>query len=123
MDKDFTAFGPWIKAMSLAAKIHEVTRGFPKDEHFGVTMQMRKAARSVAANIAEGFGRYTYPDKMHKYVQARGELIELMSDVYYSQHVGYITVEKREELMNDCREVQKLLNALIMKMQSLEKAS
>ncbi|MFH0770675.1 MAG: four helix bundle protein [Candidatus Peregrinibacteria bacterium] len=120
MDKDFTTFGPWQKAMALALKIHDVTKGFPKEELYGVTAQLRRAILSVAANIAEGFGRYTYADKMHKYVQSRGELTEVMSFLYYCNGVGYLSDVRHQALLSDCREVQRLLNALITKMGHLK---
>ncbi|MDD4287367.1 MAG: four helix bundle protein [Candidatus Peribacteraceae bacterium] len=122
MEKDFTMFGPWQKAMALAIKIHRVTREFPKEEMYGVTSQLRRAILSVAANIAEGFGRYTYADKMHKYVQARGELTEVMSFLYYCRGVDYLTSEQHDDLLQDCREVQRLVNSLITKMDQLNKA-
>ncbi|ALM09814.1 MAG TPA: four helix bundle protein [Candidatus Peribacter riflensis] len=120
MERDFTIFGPWQKAMALAISIHRATKEFPKDEQFGVTPQLRRAILSVAANIAEGFGRYTFADKMHKYVQARGELTEVMSFLYYCHKVDYLIENKHDELLRDCREVQRLLNALITKMDHLK---
>lgn len=115
-------FGPWQKAMALAIKIHSVIRGFPKDEMYGATSQLRRAILSVAANIAEGFGRYTYADKMHKYVQARGELTEVMSFLYYCLGVEYLTAEQQGDLLQDCREVQRFLNVLITKMNHMNNA-
>ena len=116
MDKDFTAFGPWKKAISLAIEIHRITKVFPADERYSVTSQLRRAALSVGANVAEGFGRFTRPDKAHKYIQARGELIEVMSFLYYCHAVGYLPDHEKENVLRECREVQKMLNALIMKM-------
>jgi len=116
MDKDFTAFGPWKKAISLAIEIHRVTKGFPADERYSVTSQLRRAALSVGANIAEGFGRFTRRDKAHKYVQARGELIEMMSFLYYCHAVHYLSEHENETLLGQCREIQKMLNVLIMRM-------
>ena len=117
---DFTQLEAWKKAMDLAGKIHDITSKFPKDELYGLVSQMRKAAVSVISNIAEGFGRYTYPDKKNKYVQSRGELVELMSQIYYSERVGYINNNQCQELIADCKEVQKLLNGLITKMKKLD---
>jgi four helix bundle protein len=87
MVHDFTSFDAWKKAMDLAESIHHLTCSFPKEEVYGITSQLRRAATSIAANIAEGFGRYTYADKMHKYVQARGELVEVMSFLHYAKRV------------------------------------
>lgn len=116
MVQAFTDLGVWQKAMELAVKVQGVTKGFPKDEIFGVVSQMRRAAVSVSANIAEGFGRYTYADKMHKYVQARGELVELMNFVHYCNRVGYLSQRQPDLLLADATDVYKMLNALIASM-------
>jgi len=105
--------------MDLAVKIHAITGKFPKEEIYGITSQMRNCASSVHANIAEGFGRQTAADKSHKYVQARGELIELQSHVHYSRRVGYIpSDELRDVLLSESFVVYKLINGLIRRMRS-----
>jgi four helix bundle protein len=117
--KDYTKLQAWSKAMDLAVKIQNAAKLFPSDERYALCDQMRRAALSVPANIAEGFGRFTYPDKHHKYIQARGELIELMTFLHYSRRVEYLQEESFSSLMLLCTEVHKLLNGLIAKMQSL----
>jgi four helix bundle protein len=79
---------------------------------------MRRASISIAANIAEGFGRFTYADKQHKYVQARGELVEVMTFIHYCKRVGYLDVDHCLSLLSHCDEVHKLLNALIKSMRN-----
>jgi four helix bundle protein len=120
MTTDFTHFDVWNKAMDLAVEVHHITKDFPKEEMYGVTSQMRRSAISVAANIAEGFGRYTYADKMHKYVQARGELIELMTFVHYCHRVEYLSPQEHATLLERCQDVRMMLNALISKMNKLQ---
>jgi four helix bundle protein len=117
---DFTKLEAWQRAMDLAERIHELTKSFPKTELYGLTDQMRRASLSVAANIAEGFGRYTYPDKLHKYVQARGELTEVMTFIHHSYRVQYMPVEKRDEFLALSYQVQKPLNGLITKMDQMQ---
>ncbi len=116
---DFTQLDVWNKAMDLAQNIHEITKTFPASELYGMTSQMRRASVSVGANIAEGFGRYTYPDKMHKYVQARGELIEVMTFLHHAYRISYINMEQKNQLLAQCADVHKMLNALISRMASL----
>ncbi|MFH1444196.1 MAG: four helix bundle protein [Candidatus Peregrinibacteria bacterium] len=123
MTNDFTQFDGWRKAMDLAVKIHHVTESFPKSERYGLVSQLRRASVSVAANIAEGFGRYSYPDKQYKYVLARGELVEVMTELIFSVRVSYLLKNQHEELHRDCVEVHKILNALITKMHSLSESS
>lgn len=117
---DFTQLEAWKQSMDLAVKIHEVTKSFPREEVYGVTSQLRRASLSIPANTAEGFGRFTYPDKMHKYVQARGELIEVMTFLHYCERVRYLTLELRDSLLVDCTQIHRLLNGLIAKMRELD---
>jgi four helix bundle protein len=115
MIHDFTQFDAWKKAMLLAERMHSMTRSFPKEELYGMTSQVRRASLSIAANIAEGFGRYTAADKKHKYVQARGELIEVMTFLHHAARVGYIDMRSRDEELFLCRDIHMMLNALISK--------
>ena len=119
---DFTQLEAWQKAMDLAVKIHAVTKAFPREEKYDLISQLRRAAVSITANIAEGFGKYTFADKRSKYIQARGELIEVMSSLHYSQRVGYISSPTLVELLEDCCMVQRLINGLITRMQELAEA-
>ncbi|MDD5751323.1 MAG: four helix bundle protein [Candidatus Peribacteraceae bacterium] len=123
MVNDFRQFQAWQKAMDLSVKIYRLTEGFPKCERFGLVSQLRRASVSVAANIAEGFGRYSFPDKQYKYVQARGELVEVMTELTLSSRVGYLEQDQNADLQNECGEVHKILNALISKMYTLTQAS
>lgn len=66
----------WQKAKGLALDIYRCTRRFPKDEIYGLTSQLRRAAISVPSNIAEGKGRHTRKDFVHFLYQARGSLLE-----------------------------------------------
>lgn len=113
----FTQMIVWQKAIELAGKIHDVTKSFPKSEQFELVSQMRRASFSVSSNIAEGFGRHTVPDKKHKYIQARGELIEVITGLYYCARVKYLSVQQKDELLALATEVHKMLNALITKVQ------
>jgi len=118
MPEDFTQCKAWLQAQDLAVLVYRITRTFSTEERYGLVQQMRRAAVSVAANIAEGFGRLTAPDKKHKYVQARGELIELMTFVYYSEKVGYITEQQCVVLISKARVTNKIICGLIAAMKS-----
>jgi len=118
MPDDFTQLRAWQHATELAEHIQKMTRSFPQHERYNLISQMRKAAVSVTANIAEGFGRYTFPDKKHKYVQARGELIELMNFLHYSTRVGYLTEKQRDDAVSLAIKTRKLINGLIKAMKA-----
>lgn len=118
---DFTQLEACKSAMDLTVEIHELTKKFPQSELYGLTSQIRRSSTSVPANIAEGFGRYTYADKKHKYVQARGELTETMTFIHLAERIKYISVEERSDYLQQCEHVHKLLNGLISAMGSSDK--
>ncbi len=103
----------WQRARFLTKQIYELTRSFPNDELFGISNQMRRAANSVGANIAEGFSRQSMPDKIHFYSMALGSLTELQSFLYTTMDVGYITEKQRTLVYNQSIETHKLITGLI----------
>ncbi len=88
----------WQKADELALRIYVATKLFPKDEMFSLTSQMRRAALSVPANIAEGYARFYAKEKSQFYNIARGSLTELEYYVDFSFRLGYLTKEKYNDL-------------------------
>ncbi len=75
--KDFTDLKVWQAGHTLAIDVYAITKTFPREKIYSLTDQMRRAAVSVTSNIAEGFGRNTYNDKVQFFYQAQGSLIEL----------------------------------------------
>lgn len=75
--QNFYELNAWKKAHELVLEIYKITKNFPKDELFGIISQLRRAACSIAANIAEGFERYHFNDKIRFYYQARGSVAEV----------------------------------------------
>ena len=88
-----------------------MTKTFPKDEMFAMTSQLRRAAYSVSANIAEGFGRKSKSDKLHFYTMAYGSLLEVKNFLYLSQKLDYIPEKVMGNIIDDVTTCQKLLNA------------
>ena len=111
--KEFNEMPVWKQAMELAVRIHKVTQGFPKKEDYGVTSQLRQAALSVSANIAEAFGRYHHADKLNFYYGSRGSLTETLSHLTYCLQVGYIHEPRFKELDFLIRTIWKELNKII----------
>lgn len=116
--KSFTDLKTWQEARLLVLLIYRATYQFPKSELFVLTSQMRRAAISIASNIAEGFGRFSYPDKIRFYNLAHGSLIELKNQIIISNDLGYIKNNK-ETIINKCNDVHYLLLALIKKSKNL----
>jgi four helix bundle protein len=75
--KDFKDLNTWREAHKLVLMIYGATKTFPREEIFSLTSQVRRAAISITSNIAEGFGRQGYKEKIQFYYFAQGSLIEL----------------------------------------------
>lgn len=80
----------WQLAVNLTTKVYKLTSSFPSEEKYGLIAQIRDAAVSIAANIAESFGRYHYKDKANFIYNTRGSLLETESHLLISQALGFI---------------------------------
>lgn len=103
----------WKKSRQLRIEIYELLKTFPADEKFRLVDQLKRASRSVTANIAEGHGRFHYLDNLKFCRNARGSLNEVMDHLICSSDEMMITGEQLDhlrELYNDCF---KLLNGYI----------
>lgn len=101
----------WQKAHKYVLNIYRVTKGFPKEEMFGLVNQMRCASASITANIAEGFVRVGQKDKLHFYNISQGSLEETRNFVILSKDLGYISEEDKTVLLGLASEVSRMLNA------------
>ena len=97
----------------LKTKIETLVKTFPSEEKFRLTDQIIRSARSVNSSISEGHGRYTFPDRIHYCIIARGSLSETYNHLIDAYDCGYITLEKLTELKNEINEVEKILNGYI----------
>jgi four helix bundle protein len=104
--------------MALARKVYEATDTFPREEVFGLKSQIRRAAVSIPANIAEGHGRLTDLQFRHFLGNARGSLSELQTELELAQSLGFIPTEITGTLLEQNNEVARLLNGLIAVMPS-----
>lgn len=105
----------WQKSHSLVLDVYRITNEFPKEEMFGLTAQLRRAAVSVPGNIAEGFARKGDKDKLRFYNIAAGSLNEVSYYLLLSNDLGYTNKIELSELVD---EVGKLLKSYSMKIQS-----
>jgi len=110
--RDFRKILAWQKADELAVLVYRVTKAFPEDERFGLISQMRRAAVSVAANIAEGAGRQYLKDFLNFLYVARGSLNEVEYYVYLARRLGYSTEDQAERLQGACYEAGATLRGL-----------
>src|SRR3989338_331251 len=88
--KSFTDLIVWQEGHRLVVEIYRITKMFPREETYSLTDQMRRAASSVTSNIAEGFGRHGYKEKVQFFYLAHGSLIELKNQIFIARDVGYI---------------------------------
>ncbi len=111
--KSFTDIKAWQKGHHLVIAIYEITKKFPKDEIYSLVNQMRRAAVSITSNIAEGFGRQGYKEKIHFYYLAQGSLIELKNQILVANDVGYLNKDDLNSLVEKANNAHKLLQGLI----------
>ena len=103
----------WQGAMNLAEACYRLTKGFPREEMYGMTSQIRRASSSVPANIAEGYGRKNRKEYIHFLYIAQGSLKELETHLLLSQRVQLSTSENVNAALTQCESVGRLLFALI----------
>lgn len=111
--KSFTDLVTWAKGHELVIDIYKITKLFPKEEIFGLTSQIRRCAVSITSNIAEGFSRQSFKDKVQFYAIAQGSLTELQNQLLISKDINYISKQVFTELADKSVVVNKLLNGLI----------
>jgi four helix bundle protein len=103
----------WQRSMKLVLSVYRLTGCFPKEELYGLVSQMRRAAVSVPSNIAEGKGRLTDRDRTHFYLQARGSLLELETQILIARELSYLAVTESEPLLESVAEIGRMLNGLV----------
>lgn len=103
----------WQKAMDLVVAIYGVTKNFPRQEEYGLTSQLRRAAVSVPSNIAEGLTRRTIGDKLHFLNIAQSSLSEIDTQAEISLRLKYFDESSFDNVVERLIEVQKLLGGLI----------
>ena len=111
--KDFKELRVWQKAHSLALEVYQATRSFPRDEIYGLTSQIRRAAVSVGANIAEGCGRRS-DGEFARFLQiARGSASELEYHLLFARDLKLITNDAHQDFEKKLGEVQRMLTSLV----------
>lgn len=105
----------WVKAHEFTLIIYEVSKQFPKEELYGLTSQLRRAAFSIAANIAEGCGKKTNPDFAKFLNIALGSANESEYFVLLAKDLSYIEIEKYKPLYKLINEIKAMLIVLLAK--------
>jgi four helix bundle protein len=110
---NFRELKVWQKARVLARAIYIQTGVFPREEVFGLTRQMRRAAISIVSNIAEGNGRYARPEQRKFLMMARGSAFELEAQVIIAGDLECLEREAAEQLVDQTTEISKMINGLL----------
>ncbi len=103
----------WQKSIDLAEAIYIATRQFPKEETYGMVQQMRRAATSIAMNIAEGYARNSDKETLHFLYVAVGSAAEVDTQIILSERIGYLDNNEASLLERQITAIRKMLNALI----------
>lgn len=103
----------WKRAVDLVATIYKTTSSFPKEEIYGLTSQIRRAAVSVPSNIAEGAAR-NHDNEFRQFLYiALGSSAELDTQLIIANRLGFVDDEKTQELMTELNSISRMLQGLI----------
>jgi len=117
--KNFVDLDAWKEGHKLVLMAYQKTKDFPKEEMFGLVSQMRRCVVSITSNIAEGFSRQSYKEKLHFYSTSLGSVTELQNQFLVSKDVGYLKKKSFHEAFEQTVKVHKILNGLIKKSKTI----
>ncbi len=120
--KSFKDILAWQKGRELNLLVYKLTGKFPKEEQFGLTSQLRRAAVSYVSNIAEGFGRRGLKEALHFYNISRGSLEEVRCQLVLGLDLGYLNEMEYETAEAMCESCSKILNGWMESQKSLLKS-
>lgn len=113
--RNFTDLDAWKESHKLALMTYRITNNFPKEEVFNLISQMRRCAVSISSNIAEGFSRQSYKEKVQFYSISLGSTTELQNQFIIARDLSYILQKEYGELAEQAIKVHKIINGLIKK--------
>ena len=111
--KSYKDLDVWKAAIELATDVYGVTKGFPKEEIYGLTSQMRRASVSIASNIAEGYGRESTAQFVQFLRISQGSSKELETQILLAERVGVLGSDQASALMKLSDDTGKMLRGLI----------
>ncbi len=117
---DFTELRTWQAARRFRQEVYRLTKTFPEEERFGLAAQMRRAAVSVTANLAEGYGRFSYQENMQFCRQSRGSMYELRDHLTTALDAGYVSCDRYRGSDSMALDVIRLINGYIRSTQKLK---
>ena len=112
----------WQRAVEFVVKLYRVTNKFPKEEKFGLTSQIRRAAVSVPANIAEGAGRQSPKEFLHFLSNAQGSASELATELLIAYRLDYLTAADYSDVNDELDQIGRMIVGLSRQVQTKPKA-
>ena len=120
MGQSFKELVVWQRAIELTVEVYKFTSNFPDSERFGLTNQMRRAAVSIASNIAEGYGRKTKGEYLQFLGHARGSCWEVETQIVIARELGFGSPVNLQSTEQFCTDVGRLLSALMKSLQAAQ---
>ena len=118
--RNFKDLEIWQRGVDLATSVYSVTKAFPKEEMYGLTSQMRRAAVSVPSNIAEGFNRRSNRDYSRFLYIALGSLAEMETQTRIARNLDFMASSAAEALIKEIDEIQRMTRNLIKRLEEKE---
>lgn len=115
----FTNLDAWKEGHRLVLMIYQITKTFPREEMFGLISQMRRCVISITSNIAEGFSRQSYKEKVQFYSMALGSVTELQNQLLIARDIALLNETKFQELLDQSIKTHKIINGLIKKSKTI----
>lgn len=109
----FYDLNAWKHGHILVLAVYKVTKYFPQSEQFGLVNQMRRSSISVTSNLAEGFNRQSYREKVRFYSMALGSITEVQNQLRVARDIGILSYENFKDMSHTSEIVHKLINGLI----------
>lgn len=116
--KSYKELKVWQKAIDISVEVYYISAGFPSDERFGLTNQIRRASNSISLNIAEGYSRNTKKSYLNFLNIAQGSLFELESGIILAERLQFIKQDSLSKLSILILEECKMLHTLIKKIEA-----
>lgn len=111
--QDYRKLKVWERAQAACVRIYRLTGGYPREERYGLSAQLRDAGVSVGANISEGSKRWSNPDKARLWNVAQSSAAEIMSELDMAIRLGYAGKDEAVALADEYDQISAMLSTLI----------
>jgi len=112
----------WRDGVDIATDIYKLTNSFPKEETYGLSSQLRRAAVSIASNIAEGYGRNTTGSYVQFLKTARGAINEIETQLEISCRIGLTSSERIEQVLGKADKLGRMISSLVRSIENSPRA-